>query len=390
MSGMLANRAEQGSEVEFATSAGPRCRGARSAAYLAMPSLLITPPRVVSPERILMDLTASPVRSLPRRVRPFPSESTESYVRRMAEANYLSVSALRRHITGGQGTGRIPPRRLAAAAGLPMEGLQRALPDLTVQGKPRTTIRDGLPVPTHAEGMACRLCAARYGCQTWIWTLRPPEHVVCRRHLRWLGVRPANGTQPILEHQPDVVRAHLRHLRLVRRYGRSDVACAYAAAEWICGSWYDVGLHRDRYERRLGIFRGPRAWRVAADDPAVDASAYPEVVALARLLISPNWLSVATSGNPRCQRRFQAEIRGTVAPHYVWPQPPGARDPLFQYLRDLAAVSPRRDPDHGWPGDIFGATTAYLDARVGLESHTLAHCDALFSATTPAAAGTAP
>lgn len=336
-----------------------------------------------------MDLTVVAVSALPRRVRPFPAEATDSYLRRLAEANHLSVPGLRRHIIGGRGTGRIPPSRLAAAAGVPLGALQCALADFAEQSRPRTTFRDSLPVPTRAEGPACRLCAAGYGCDTWIWTLRPPEHVICRRHLRWLGLRSANGTQPGLEHQPEIVQSHHRHLRLVRRYGRNEVACAYGAAEWICARWYDAGLHRDRYERLLETFRGRQAWRVSADDPAVDASAYPDIVVLARLLLSPHWLTVATSGNPRCQQQFQAEIRRTVAPRYIWPQPAGARDPLFGYLRELAVLGPEPDPEHRWPRDIFGATTDYLGALGVLESQTLAQCDALFNTAAPAPTGTA-
>jgi hypothetical protein len=332
-----------------------------------------------------MDPTAVAVQALPRRVRPFPSETTESYLGRLADANHLSVPSLRRHLTGGTDKGRVPADRLAAASGVSALTLQRALSDLAGQRMPRTTWWHGLPVPTRAEGLACRLCAAASGCRKSIWTLRPPERVLCLHHLRWLGVRHANGTQPSLEHQPEIVRAHLRHLRLVRRYGRNDTARAFAAADWICQKWFDVGPHRYDFERRLETLGGPRVRR---DDAAVDAAAYPDVVALARLLISPHWLSVATSGNPGCHQQFQVEIRRTVAPHYTWPQPPGAKDPLFQYLRDLAALGPRPDPEHRWPGDIFGATIAYLEAHAAYESHIRTDCDALFSATVFATAGT--
>ncbi len=114
---------------------------------------------------------------------------------------------------------------------------------------------------------------------------------------------------------------------------------------------------RERFWRRLTIFHG-RISRISGDDPSVHAATYPDIVALARLLASAYWMSVAVSGRLRCQQLFAEEMRRTIAPRYEWPQPPGSWDPLFRYLRDLPRPEPA--PGHSWPRDIFGATPAYI------------------------------
>jgi hypothetical protein len=69
-----------------------------------------------------------------------------------------------------------------------------------------------------------------------------------------------------------------------------------------------------------------------ADDPTLAAAAYPQVVALARLLISPYWRTLAVGDSSAGQALFGQELRRTVAPSYQWPQPRGSRDPLYQRL----------------------------------------------------------
>ena len=47
------------------------------------------------------------------------------------------------------------------------------------------------------------------------------------------------------------------------------------------------------FSRRMRIFHGP-GWLLPAAHPTIAAAAYPQVVALARLLISPYWRALAT------------------------------------------------------------------------------------------------
>lgn len=81
-------------------------------------------------------MTSNQPRPLPIRVRPVIGENAESYIRRLARANHLKPSYLRRHLATPQGSyGPIQPDQLAALAGRTLPALLHALPDLA--GRPR-------------------------------------------------------------------------------------------------------------------------------------------------------------------------------------------------------------------------------------------------------------
>lgn len=84
-----------------------------------------------------------PADPLPIRIRPLPAETAESYIRRLARANHLKPSYLRRHLAKPQaGYGPIDPERLAAAAGRSLPALRHALPDLARQPRTRRSRHD--------------------------------------------------------------------------------------------------------------------------------------------------------------------------------------------------------------------------------------------------------
>ena len=60
----------------------------------------------------------------------------------------------------------------------------------------------------------------------------------------------------------------------------------FAIADHICKQWHAQRQHDEGFRRRMQIFHGPD-WEVPASAPTIAAAAYPQVVALARLLISP-------------------------------------------------------------------------------------------------------
>jgi len=72
---------------------------------------------------------ASRVSPLPVRPRPRRGETADDYIRRLAAANHLSFSYLRRYL-GRRGYGPVDPARLAALAGRELPALLQALPDL--------------------------------------------------------------------------------------------------------------------------------------------------------------------------------------------------------------------------------------------------------------------
>jgi hypothetical protein len=76
-----------------------------------------------------------PLRRLPIDVRPTAGERAEAYIRRLARANHLRPSYLRRYLAGPPGyNGRIDPHRLAALTGRPAAVLQKTL---TARGWPQ-------------------------------------------------------------------------------------------------------------------------------------------------------------------------------------------------------------------------------------------------------------
>jgi hypothetical protein len=83
------------------------------------------------------------VRPLPMRLRPLSGEPAESYVRRLAKANHLRPSYLRRCLTTPEGSyGPIQPDKLAAVAGRALHALLHALPDLVPRPRGQHTRRD--------------------------------------------------------------------------------------------------------------------------------------------------------------------------------------------------------------------------------------------------------
>ena len=105
----------------------------------------------------------------------------------------------------------------------------------------------------------------------------------------------------------------------------------FAFADHICRQWRDSRQHDEQFERRMRIFHGP-GWEVPAAHPTIAAAAYPEVVALARLLVSPYWWSLATDFWNAEHPLFVRELRKTVAPGLNWPQPSFSKDPLHRWL----------------------------------------------------------
>ena len=109
-------------------------------------------------------------------------------------------------------------------------------------------------------------------------------------------------------------------------------------AQHICIGWRLDGLPDPGFGRRMEIFCGP-GW----DDPdewapqAFDAAAYPQSVALARLLASPYWRDRILGNHWAGHDEFTAELRRAVAPGYTWDYRPCARwrrgrdDPLLEW-----------------------------------------------------------
>lgn len=236
----------------------------------------------------------SDLRELPLHVRFLPSESTGSYVTRLAERNGLSVDYLLEIL--GEGKSRVvephltelylnrpAAERLARLAGRPLPVMQRALASLGEEyllagsgpgpvWKWPWAVTDGYLV------RACALCAARRGVTEPAWLMVPDTWHVCGEHSRWTdNSRDAAWPWIDLRPWPQVLDAHRRLARLGRRMGPAGRALAADAFAMVANHqvWSVHG-------------RAPRWFAAAADRlgerRAAPLLAYPKAVQVARVL----------------------------------------------------------------------------------------------------------
>jgi hypothetical protein len=291
------------------------------------------------------------LRPLPRLVAPFRDETITSYLSRLAAANRLASAALRALLAGSdRNDAPVPLARLAAVTGMPRAALAHAMPQICTAGE-----LTGLHIasrPRARKGwsfVACRRCTA--GRPVTRWALH--DDVICGRHRRWISQGQA---QPDLTAQPEILTAHRRHRRLIRRHGRDTVMRAFRDACHICLGWRIDGIAGHGYAHRMEIFHGPR-WRDRDDDETQtsDAATYPQTVALTRLLASPYWRERILGKSWPWPDEFEAEVRRTVAPAYTWGTYPPIRwrrdrdDPLLEWRSHTRRLeSEPLPPEHRW------------------------------------------
>ncbi|GAA0931039.1 TniQ family protein [Nonomuraea longicatena] len=267
---------------------------------------------------------------LPVTVPLIRDETLNSYVARLARANCLKESALRQHLTGS----RLPSvpislEVLAQATGHSATALSYAMPELAPESERAAVLRlgDRPSDKEHLSRNVCRACLIRHGVNPRrspdISIRRHPEDFICRRHRRWVAPDGfPTDRQPDLRDQPEIMRAHGLHGRLIRRHGRFPVSVAFGEAENIMHIWERNGLCQERADQRMIAWTGWSDWRayVRRGDPRRAAAQYPEVIALARLLASPYWRGLALNGTrgTEINLRFLAEVRRTISQNYVW------------------------------------------------------------------------
>jgi TniQ len=275
------------------------------------------------------------LRALPVTVVPAHRETLDSYLARLAAANRLDREALRAHIAGDERRATpITPERLAAASNQTPDLLRRAIPELEPPTPSSPGPRPRRPdLPFGAPRNECRRCAAARGRRRPAAVLAHHHQAVCPRHHRWLGdayLDGDNGEQPDLAGHCQIIQANIRHRRITRRHGIHPATTAYRDAAWICRRWHDHHDHDRQFLDQLKDFHGPDL-NLTITDATIQASRYPQVVALTRLLASPHWQAKTTPTEPV---EFIAEIRRTVAPDYNWTLASPNRwiDPLVQTL----------------------------------------------------------
>lgn len=325
------------------------------------------------------------LRRLPRTLPPLLDETVGSYLHRLAHVNRLSGDALADHVVGNVKGAQVTAERLAVLTGYPVTNLRYAMLELSRPAQLAQMRISGRPRPQVRRQRPCRCCAARRGAVWWTSVWATHEDVVCLKHQRWIGTPSAEGDQPDLARQPEILQANRRHRRLIASHGREPVRFAIIDAGRICHEWRDRDWRDKAFQRRMNIFRdsGPDS---PTDSPHVDAATYPEIVALARLLVTPYWrhqamidnltdtsanyfawqdlreevtagrrhwddipepIRIAAAGLLRegpALARFVKEVRRAVEPDFRWNPWPHYRrfDPLVRWLMDEVETHRRR------------------------------------------------
>ena len=299
------------------------------------------------------------LRPLPRPVPPVRDETITSYLARLAEANRLQIADLRHLLTDSRRKDAEPPLAgLAAITGMPPAALAHAMPQICTPHERVHVDATNRPRPQfRGEVIACRPCTASAtgGRAVTAWALH--DHVVCRRHSRWLS---EDTAQPDLSRQPEILDAARRHRWLIRRHGRDTVMRAYRDARHICIGWRLEPHDQDPgFQQRMRVFHGC-AWPEIEEDcyQTFEAANYPQVVALTRLLASPYWRERILERDWPWHDEFVDELRRTVAPNHVWSvnprrRRPGQRearyDPLLEWKLDARRLEYQPPPpDSPW------------------------------------------
>jgi hypothetical protein len=262
---------------------------------------------------------------LPRTCRPARDETTGSYLLRLAAANRITGADLVDYLTAGasQSIANVSLAAVSTASGQPPVVLAYALPELRTQhtGLPRMALRGRtLPGKPNAVRPACRRCTATRTTAERIDIWRRHEHNICLRHRLWIGPGTDHPRDQVdLAAQPDVVRAQVRHWRLIRRHGHGIVHTAYRTA----GQIWEILTHRGwglphALARDIYLPRefGHQNWPADARDPVHRAAVYPEAVTLTEMLVCPHWRPFAMTASTADRDRFRTEFQRRLPPAY--------------------------------------------------------------------------
>ncbi|MFP8962589.1 Helicase associated domain protein [Streptomyces nanhaiensis] len=187
--------------------------------------------------------------------------------------------------------------RLVSLTGVPDEHLRRALPAWDRHepagyfdaGPALTFHHAGSIAPTRA---ACTRCtAARTGRTEPARLYTQPHQRLCARHQAWLPAETGQLLQPgddqfSVAALPEITQAQQHHTRLLRRLPQA--ADAWEVARAVTAAWWQAAWPQETvWPQRLALLGA--AGTDGPLDPAREAAAYPETVALTALLAGRFW-----------------------------------------------------------------------------------------------------
>jgi hypothetical protein len=182
------------------------------------------------------------VRPLPMKIRPYPDETTRSFLRRLETANALHPGQLKKTL---RLTHRPWIETITAWTGREPEALSLAMPQLG-QGHATALARDRLAgrPDRHASGTACHRCTLARGAGRYVEIYTTHERVICPEHGVWIG----DGAQGFTNQFsvmacPDITTAWHHHKNLLSRHGHSRVRRAFHISSAINWRWYEQFHH---------------------------------------------------------------------------------------------------------------------------------------------------
>lgn len=103
-------------------------------------------------------------------------------------------------------------------------------------------------------------------------------------------------------------------------------------ASGICWAWWDNQRFAKNPTRRRALIKGP-AWTGTRQNLTLAACAYPDLVSLAELFVSPFWHRLPLTGITGDLNRFIHEVRTRVAPGYQL-DAVASTDPLLLWIEE--------------------------------------------------------
>ncbi|WP_143681370.1 hypothetical protein [Streptomyces sp. 2R] len=252
----------------------------------------------------------------------------------MATANHISLLLLHEQLDNADW---IPSGNLSlldcisALSGQPRERLLRALPDLQPSGNALKPASLMLVQAGWTPQEACTWCTKAKGVVMPVRHWVPVGTKLCLKHGRWTADR---AKQFDIGSLPDVLQAQRRYHRLVLHHGWKAGVLAIREASELGWRWWDNYADEHPWRHRLTVCCGPQ-WNGYENDPRIVACTYPETVALAELLASPQLRRLPFTGEEADMQRFITEIRIRAAPSYVHDDS-DRRHPLVRWMQKEA------------------------------------------------------
>ncbi|EFV13816.1 hypothetical protein [Segniliparus rugosus] len=259
-------------------------------------------------------------RPFPIRVKPYPAETVASYVNRIEDAHKLDGGTL---VANQKSTGLSWLEYLTSVTNRPAKSLQYALPEL----------REGFNHPTRPywdhfskliqdNGYACERCRAARCINRPVPIWASYENVLCYRHKIWTGGNLFRvKTLVSVADMPEISRAHHMHKKLIAQHGKIKTRKAFSAAELMVFEWDRIG-QLPTCAKRLESLAERDHHRSSVLSPHMDPRAplarYPELLAMTRLVLDPQWSADMRSKNARHRalsvNRVVAEVTGRYRP----------------------------------------------------------------------------